>query len=428
MEPAKPTKRFHYAWVIFAVCFLMVFVTLGFNSSPKSLFLAAVTEDMGISRSAFSVSDSCRYLSTAIINLFFGSLIAKFGPRKLAAAGFVCLVLFNILNSFAQSVWMFYLGGILLGIGLAWTTTALVGCVVENWFTSSKGTVMGFILAANGLGGALSVQILSPIIYAGTDTWRMAYRVTAIIVAAAGAVILFLLRNRPEDRGDTPLGTGAHAKNKRKGRDWIGIDAHEAFRRPYFYFCAVGVFLTGVILQSVTGVASAHMRDQGLSPEVVAAAMSIGSLCLTAAKMFTGFTFDKFGLRVSMGICSVCAVSCIFLLAFVSSAPMAWIYQILAAFGLPLETIMLPLIATELFGHKSYAFLMGLMLSFNTLGYAVGAPIMNWFFDKTGTYTGVMVVMAFMMIGVAILMQLVITAAHKVRSEVEATAQTKASP
>ena len=89
---------------------------------------------------------------------------------------------------------------------------------------------------------------------------------------------------------------------------------------------------------------------------------------------------------------------------------------------------MLPLIATELFGHKSYAFLMGLMLSFNTLGYAIGAPIMNWFFDKTGTYTGVMVVMAFMMIGVAILMQLVITAAHKVRSEVEATAQTKASP
>ena len=419
MEPAKPAKRFHYAWVIFAVCFLMVFITLGFNSSPKSLFLAAVTEDMGISRSAFSISDSCRYISTAVINLFFGTLIAKFGPRKLAGAGFVCLILFNVLNSFARSVWMFYLGGILLGIGLAWTTTALVGCVVENWFTSSKGTVMGFILAANGLGGALSVQILSPIIYAGSDTWRKAYRVSAVIVAVAGFIILTLLRNRPEDRGDTPLGTGGHATNKRKGRDWVGIDAHDAFRKPYFYFCAIGVFLTGVILQSVTGVSSAHMRDRGLSPEVVAAAMSIGSLCLTAAKMFTGFTFDRFGLRVSMGICSVCAVSCIFLLAFVSNAPMAWVYQVLAAFGLPLETIMLPLISTELFGHKSYAFLMGLMLSFNTLGYAVGAPIMNWFFDRTGTYTNVMVVMACMMIAVAILMQLVISAAHKVRAEIE---------
>jgi len=66
---------------------------------------------------------------------------------------------------------------------------------------------------------------------------------------------------------------------------------------------------------------------------------------------------------------------------------------------------------------------MGLMLSFNTLGYAVGAPIMNYCFDKTGTYTGVMVVMAFMMIAVAILMQLVISAAHKVRAEVESNAE-----
>ena len=312
----------------------------------------------------------------------------------------------------------------LLGIGLAWTTTALVGCVVGNWFTNSKGTVMGFILAANGLGGALSVQVLSPIIYTGSDTWRTAYRVTAVIVAVVAVIVLSLLRNTPEEMGVPALGSGAQTKKVKKvDRDWIGIDAAEVFRRPYFYVCAVGVFLTGVILQSVTGVASAHMRDQGLSPEAVAAAMSIGSLCLTAAKMFTGFTFDKFGLRVSMGICSVCAVSCIFLLANLTTAPMAWVYQILAAFGLPLETIMLPLIATELFGHRSYAFLMGLMLSFNTLGYAVGAPIMNYFFDKTGTYTGVMLVMACMMVVVSILMQLVISAAHKVRKEVEATAQ-----
>lgn len=418
MEPVKP-KKLHYAWVVFVVCFLMVFISLGFNSSPKSLFLSAVTEDLGLSRSSFSVSDSCRYIATAFVNLFFGTLIAKFGPRKLAAAGFICLILFNLLSSLAQGVFLFYVGGILLGLGVAWTTTALVGCVVENWFTSQKGTIMGFILAANGLGGAVSVQVLSPIIYATRTGWRTAYWVNALIVTVAAVLILVLLRNTPAEKNVQPLGSGGHAKNKRQGRDWIGIDAHEAFRRPYFYFCAIGVFLTGVILQSVTGVSSAHMRDQGLNPEVVAASMSIGSLCLTVAKMLTGFNFDKFGLRVAMLTCSVCSVACILLLAFVSNAPMAWAYQILAAFGLPLETIMLPLIATELFGHKSYAFLMGLMLSFNTLGYAVGAPIMNYAFDKTGTYTGIMVVMAITMVFVAVLMQLVISAAHKVRAEVE---------
>ena len=112
MEPEKPVKRFHYARVIFAVCFLSVLTALGFNSSPKSLYLAAVTEELGIPRSLFSMGDSCRYLATAIINLFFGRLVARFGPRKLMAAGFGCMVAFNLLCAFATRVWTFYLGGL----------------------------------------------------------------------------------------------------------------------------------------------------------------------------------------------------------------------------------------------------------------------------------------------------------------------------
>ena len=80
MEPAKQPKRFHYAWVIFAICFLSVFTSLGFCSSPKSLCLAAITEDLGIPQSLFSIGNSCRFMSTAVINLFFGKLVAKFGP------------------------------------------------------------------------------------------------------------------------------------------------------------------------------------------------------------------------------------------------------------------------------------------------------------------------------------------------------------
>lgn len=40
-----------YRWVIVAASFLMVFVCLGFCSSSKSLYLAAITEALGIKRS-----------------------------------------------------------------------------------------------------------------------------------------------------------------------------------------------------------------------------------------------------------------------------------------------------------------------------------------------------------------------------------------
>ena len=420
MEPAKQTKRFHYAWVIFAICFLSVFTSLGFCSSPKSLFLAAITEDLGIPRSLFSIGNSCRFISTAVINLFFGKLVAKFGPRKLIAAGFFCLTLSNLIGAVSNGILGFYISNVFLGLGLAWSTTSLVGIVVEKWFTSSKGTVMGFILAANGLGGAISSQVLSRIIYAKADGWRTAYLVAAVIMVVVGLIIVLLMRNKPEDANTHALGDGTVVKKKQRGREWIGIDAHDAFHKPYFYVCAVCVFLTGMILQSAAGISSAHMKDQGISTEAIANAMSIGSLVLMASKMSTGACFDRFGLRVTMIFCDICAIVAIFLLSSVDNAAVATIYKIIVAFGLPLETIMLPLIAKECFGQKSYAFLMGLMVSFNTLGYSVGSPLMNLIFDMTGTYSGGLIFMGCFLIVVAVVMQFVITAAHKERARVEA--------
>ena len=420
MEPAKQPKRFHYAWVIFAICFLSVFTSLGFCSSPKSLFLAAITEDLGIPRSLFSIGNSCRFITTAVINLFFGKLVAKFGPRKLIAAGFTCLTLSNLIGAVSNGIFGFYISNVFLGLGLAWSTTSLVGIVVEKWFTSSKGTVMGFILAANGLGGAISSQVLSRIIYAKADGWRTAYVVAAVIMVVVGLIIVLLMRNKPEDANTHALGDGTVSKKKQRGREWIGIDAHDAFHKPYFYVCAVCVFLTGMILQSAAGISSAHMKDQGISTEAIANAMSIGSLVLMASKMSTGACFDRFGLRVTMIFCDVCAIVAIAMLAFVDNGVTATIYKIIVAFGLPLETIMLPLIAKECFGQKSYAFLMGLMVSFNTLGYSVGSPLMNLIFDITGTYSGGLIFMAGFLFVVAVVMQFVITAAHKERARVEA--------
>lgn len=420
METKQEKRAFHYAWVIFAVCFLSVLTSLGFCSSPKSLFVAAVTEDLSIPRSLFSIGDSCRYITTAVVNLFFGRLVVRFGPRKLFAAGFVCLTASSLVAAAAQGVWTFYLSSVLLGLGLAWSTTSLAGVVVERWFTSSKGTIMGLILAANGLGGAISSQILARLIYGSADGWRSAYLFVAAVLAVVGVVLVLLMRNDPAEIGARPLGDGGTVKRKSRGRDWTGIEAHEAFRKPYFYVCALCVFLTGMILQSASGVASPHMKDQGISTEVIANAMSIGSLILMVSKMSTGACFDRFGLRVTMLFCSVCSVAAMVLLANVNSAAMAMVYRLLMAFGLPLETIMLPLIAKECFGQRSYAFLMGLMVSFNTLGYALGAPLMNYAYDKTGTYTGALWVVAGMMVVVAVVMQLVITAAHRERKRIEA--------
>ena len=80
-----------YRWVIVAASFLMVFVCLGFCSSSKSLYLAAITEALGIKRSLFSINDSCRYIATAVVNLFFGALCATIGVI-LPSFFIICLI------------------------------------------------------------------------------------------------------------------------------------------------------------------------------------------------------------------------------------------------------------------------------------------------------------------------------------------------
>ena len=77
----------------------------------------------------------------------------------------------------------------------------------------------------------------------------------------------------------------------------------------------------------------------------------------------------------------------------------------LSALALPLETIMLPLIAQDLFQGPQYNKMLGIIVSVNTAGYAVGTPIANLTFDCLGTYQPMLLASACVMVGVTICIQ-----------------------
>lgn len=416
--PQQSGDRNNRKWWIVAASFLMVFTCLGFCSSTKGLYLAAITEALGIKRSLFSLNDSLRFITTAIINLFFGTLVNRFGTRKMVAAGFLSLITSMLIYSSAQSIYVFYIGGILLGLGLSWTTTTMVGYVVDCWVKEHKGTIMGAVLAANGLGGAVAAQILTPIIYdpASAFGYRNAYRLTALILLVVGVIVIAAFQDKPER--DRP---SAKKEKKAKGESWEGIEFSRAVRMPYFYMAAVCVFLTGVCLQSVSGVSSAHLRDVGFDENYIAIVVSVHSFALAAFKFSAGISYDKLGLKATMLICDLSAVVMIFLLATVqvgtAGSVIAMVFGILSSAALPLETIMLPLITSELFGKKSYAKLLGILVSINTAGYAIGVPVSNLCYDMLGSYRPVLLVLTGIMIGVTIVFRIVLRAAEKHRAD-----------
>ena len=403
--------------LVMAASFCMIFVCLGFCSSNKSLYLSAITDALNIKRSVFSINDSCRFIATAVINLFFGALVQKFGAKKLIAAGFSCLIISMLIYAHATQVAVFYVGGCFLGIGIAWTTTTMASYLVNRWFVENRGTMSGIILCANGLGGALAAQIITPIIYEDGNPfgYRNAYRLVAVILLVVGIIVVISIRE--------PSNTiSANAvKKKIRGASWPGISQAEACTKPYFYAAAICVFLTGMGLQGINGIAAAHLRDAGINPNFVATLLSIHSVALCASKFMAGFSYDKLGLRMTLIICGLCGVFSFLALAFSGTnsfgigCSIAW--SVLSSFALPLETVMVPLIVADLFGEKDFSKLVGLFVSFNVAGYALGTPLANVIYDICKTYQPMLFVITIVMVVVIVSFPFIINASNKVRRQ-----------
>lgn len=423
MRKIKEKAKLDYKWVVIGLCFLMIMITLGFCSSPKSYFIGPITEHLGIDRSSYSINDSLRHISVAIVNFFFGTLIKRFGSRKLIAVGFLSLVCSSLCYALAENVWVLYLGGILLGVGLSWTTTTMVGFVVNRWSSENKGTIMGAVLAANGIGGAIAMQIVSPIIESKSSIpgYKIAYLVIAAVLFAVGVIVVIFFRDTPKGKESTEV---VVQKKKARGNSWIGLDYATTRRKWYFYGTLFCVFGVGFFLTACNGVAVQHMKDVGLDPVYVSAIWSIHSLVLALFKFLTGFIYDKTGLRTTMLICSLTAVVVVICLALVTPTPegkmLAAIYAIFSGLALPLETVMLPIIASDLFGQRSFDEVLGISVSMNAIGYAVASPVINLFYDKLGSYKTGMFVCIGLLAVVIVLMQTVISAAHRTRKKVEA--------
>lgn len=409
--------KFDYSWVIIGICFLMIMTSLGLCSSGRTHYLTAITKALNIPRGAFSINDTFRFVTTTVINLYLGKLIAKFGTKKLICAGIVSLIIFALLNSVATSLVTFYVASIFLGLGLSWAGTVMASTVVHKWCKNNVGTITGITLSANGIGGAIAVQILTPIIFMEGDPfgYRISYRLVAIILAVMLAIVIFLYRDFPKDEGNDVV----KKKKKARGAGWVGMSYEDGKRKPYFYVLIVCVFITGISLQGLSGIAVPHMYDVGIDVSFVAMLSSIGGLLLAASKLTTGFMYDRLGMRIVMTIGLISSVLSVFGLIFLSNSPIgrviAFSRNILSSLALPLETVMLPLYASEFFGNRDFDRFTGVLAAANYAGFAFGAPLGNFFFDTFGNYNVAFAVFGVSMLFVTVAMEIALTHANQDR-------------
>lgn len=410
-------KKFDYSWVIIALCFLSICTGLGLCSSGRNMYLTAITDALQIDRVFFSLNDTFRYVTTTIINLFLGFFVCKFGVKKLMCAGFMSLIGFALINSFATNLFEFYIAAVLLGIGISWTGTTMISAVISIWCTKNRGKITGAVLAANGLGGAVAAQVLSPVIFEEGNPfgYRNSYRIVAAVLGIVLILIVLFFRDAPKGVDRSTI--SVKKKRKARGDGWVGMDYSEVKRKPYFYFALVCMMLTGMSLQGLGGIGTPHMYDIGMSKPFVATLVTISSLCLMGSKFLTGFLYDKTGVRITMNICLSCSFISLIGLVLVTNTPIGRVIAVarilFASVALPLETVMLPLYANEMFGNKSFLKVVGIFSAATTAGFALGSPVANLFHTLFGNYDGAFVLFASLMLFVTVTMQFVLRGAKR---------------
>jgi sugar phosphate permease len=283
--------RFHYAWVVAAVTFLTLLAAAGVRATPGVL-IVPLERDFGWSRTVISSAVSVNLLLYGLIGPFAAALLDSLGVRKTMALALGLVAAGAALTTVMRAPWqLVLLWGVVVGGGTGMTALALGATVVNRWFHTRRGVVMGVLTASTATGQLVFLPLLAALVEA--HGWRWAVVVVAGAAAAVLPLAALLMRDRPRDVGLLPFGaTAADAVAAPPAASNPVREALAGLRRGArsgdFWLLAGSFFICGA---STNGLIGTHLIpacvDHGI-PEVQAA----GLLAVMGIFDFFGTTFS----------------------------------------------------------------------------------------------------------------------------------------
>jgi MFS family permease len=149
---SRSPSRFHYAWIVAAVTFVILIVTAGIRATP-SVLMVPLEHEFGWQRSMISLAVAINIALFGLIGPFAASVMDRFGLRRVILSALALLTVSVALTTRMQSEWQLMLfWGILVGSGTGVTSMVLAAIVATRWFETRRGLVVGALSAANATG------------------------------------------------------------------------------------------------------------------------------------------------------------------------------------------------------------------------------------------------------------------------------------
>ncbi|KAI8996259.1 MFS general substrate transporter [Trametes punicea] len=341
-------------------CFIFSAATVGWALFPLVLTV----------RLAWGVTEE--YFRTHMFPGTADSVLTALGSLSsvpFLAAGALLWIASMLASAFCTEVWQFFITmGVMQGIADALVFPVIVALPAQ-WFTRYQGFATGVVVAGSSLGGAIASLIYREMLSA-VGLRKSLVIFTAIDVVSLGAAY-FMIEER---------------QNEQERPELVWFDV-EFFRDPVFWSVA-GCFFFIVFgyLAPIFLISTFTVEKVSNLPELLAA-LPVVVLNLSAAlgRTLVGFVADFFGPVNSLLVAiALSGLTQLVVWTFVSTYGGIMAFAILYGFFCGCFISLVSAVVARIYGADRLAGLSGLLLLFNTPGYAAGAPIAGAILGATG--------------------------------------------
>jgi OFA family oxalate/formate antiporter-like MFS transporter len=275
----------HNRWLQLSVGIICM-VTIANLQYSWTMFVHPIDQKYGWGRAAIQVAFTIFVIAETFLVPFEGLLVDRFGPRFAALFGGICVAAAWILNAFADSLLLLYVGAALGGMGAGCVYGTCVGNALK-WFPDRRGLAVGLTAAGFGAGAALTVVPIQYII--ATSGYEAAFLWFGIGQGIVVCSLSWLLR--APDRNDlNAIPIPAQPRVLHPVADYSPL---EAMRTPVFwlmYGMLVLVSAGGLVMMAQLAPIAHDFKVVGVPVSLVGLTLPALTFALSIDRVLNGIT------------------------------------------------------------------------------------------------------------------------------------------
>lgn len=353
---------------------------IGLLVNSTGVLFAAVRTDLGFRAGDLSVYYTIRQLVMAVsVGVTSKAFFARNEKTVMAALGICCGSSFILMGAFTQ-LWQWYLSAVMMGFGMS-CCMVVIPIMLNNWFSKSRGLVIGITMSSSGIAGAVFSPLCSALI--GSFGWRLTAVITGVVSLVMSLAGSLFLSASPEKLGLLPYG-GERAA----GGGMAEEDAENRGQVPrWVYPAAVIALLCTNSYTQFNNQLPTFAQTIGYPLGVGAVLTSITMVGNITGKLSLGAISDRLGIyrAVELLLAMVCASQALFLFAQ-TSLPLLQLGALLYGFVYALGTTAPSLLFLSLYGISGYQDKVSLTQSINSFIMAFAGSLFPYIFDFAGSF------------------------------------------